>query len=398
MHVEQAIYGCHAGGGYRFLARSPGFHDEWLPEAEQICVGFGERPSGTRCPRAVYAQPLGKERVAVVQVADQGTDDSGRPGALAFHLLVLSRDAYLRTGPDPFALAERLPPDWNARDSLPTLEVNEMFPRRSVTAIRAILERADGAAILAAAQVLADGGRLVLERDQPAQDFIPAVWRLLPTSIQSELWPATFAFDNTLAFGFLAIPRVPADALPGFLREDQLDDYPIGRFEERLRLAIADDDQAELDSVLNRRSPRQTLRLGLILAAALALVATLSALVQPPPQLPPPTPTRRALTLPEPSAYPILTDNERASLAAALHDFAEALAVDVPDSADPNEVLIELWRHAPQTEAARTARHHADSGPPLRQFHALLWLHGLDNPAQPGLAPGELVERFRQAR
>ena len=41
--VEQALYGSRDAGGYRFLARSPGFRDEWLSEAEQLCTGFGER-------------------------------------------------------------------------------------------------------------------------------------------------------------------------------------------------------------------------------------------------------------------------------------------------------------------------------------------------------------------
>src|SRR5947209_17256490 len=92
--VEQAIYGGHGPGGYRFLARSPGFRDEWLPEAERLCTGFGERPAGVACPRAVFAQPFGKEHVAVVQAADQGADDQGRPGTLGFHLVILPANLY----------------------------------------------------------------------------------------------------------------------------------------------------------------------------------------------------------------------------------------------------------------------------------------------------------------
>ena len=84
LFIEQAIYGSQGAGGYRFLARSPGFLDDWLPEAQRLCTAFGERPAGVPCPAAVFAQPLGKQHVAVVQVADQGTDDAGRPGALGF--------------------------------------------------------------------------------------------------------------------------------------------------------------------------------------------------------------------------------------------------------------------------------------------------------------------------
>src|SRR5579883_2305933 len=110
LFIEQAIYGSQGAGGYRFLARSPGFLDDWLPEAQRLCTAFGERPAGVPCPAAVFAQPLGKQHVAVVQVADQGTDDAGRPGALGFRLLVLPRPIYSRWIGDPFLVAEHFPP------------------------------------------------------------------------------------------------------------------------------------------------------------------------------------------------------------------------------------------------------------------------------------------------
>src|SRR5438105_15628310 len=113
--LEHALYGGQDAGGYRFLAQSPGFREEWLPEAERLCTGFGERPAGVACPRAVFAQPFGKDQVALVQVADQGSDDQGRPGILAFHVVVLPYRLYAFLGGDPFYLAERLPPPWAAR-------------------------------------------------------------------------------------------------------------------------------------------------------------------------------------------------------------------------------------------------------------------------------------------
>src|SRR6266851_3263185 len=143
--IEQAIYGAFDGGGYRFVARSPGFREEWLAEAERLCTGFGERPAGVACPSAVFAQPLGRKHVAIIQVADQGIDDAGRPGALGFHLLVLPRLAYRGFGGDPFALAERQPPSWHSRGDLPTLEwPAEPPPPRTVAEVRRVLQRSDG--------------------------------------------------------------------------------------------------------------------------------------------------------------------------------------------------------------------------------------------------------------
>src|SRR5262249_35154668 len=113
--VEQALYGAFDGGGYRFVANSPGFRQEWLAEGERICSGFGERPAGIGCPAAVFARPIGRRHIAIVQVADQGVDDAGRPGALGFYLLVVPEAAYRQLGGDPFHLAERQPPPWQSR-------------------------------------------------------------------------------------------------------------------------------------------------------------------------------------------------------------------------------------------------------------------------------------------
>ena len=93
--IEQALYGNAASGGFQFLARSPGFRDDWLPLAEKICTSFGERPANTPCPLAIFAQPFGPKRVAIVQAGDQGSDDAGG---------LISREL-----PVPGASGQRLP-------------------------------------------------------------------------------------------------------------------------------------------------------------------------------------------------------------------------------------------------------------------------------------------------
>src|SRR5262249_48794917 len=197
--VEQGLYGAFDGGGYRFVARSPGFREEWISEAERICAGFGERPAGVACPAAVFAQPLGRHHVAIVQAADQGMDDAGRPGALGFHFLVLSRDHYRAYGGDPFQLAERQPPPWHIRGDLPALAwPAESLPPRTVDQTRRVLKRPDGPNLLGGSQVLVDGGRVVFQRQQPDSALLRDLWQLLPTRTRTELWPATFAFGNAL--------------------------------------------------------------------------------------------------------------------------------------------------------------------------------------------------------
>src|SRR5262249_11861987 len=158
------------------------FLDDWLPEAQRLCTGFGERPRGVSCPACVFAQAFGKRHVAVVQVADQGHDDAGRPGALGFYLLVLSRTAYRTLGGDPFALAARYPPPWQLRGELATLVVPDSLPPRTVGVVQGVLKREESAALLGGAQALVDGGRLVLERPTPATELVHSLWMLLPTS------------------------------------------------------------------------------------------------------------------------------------------------------------------------------------------------------------------------
>src|SRR5437868_14130423 len=107
--IEQGVILQSGSEAYELQARSPGFPDAWLPRAEELCRGFGRRPSGVRCPACVFAAPFDKRSVAVVQVADQAEPID----TLGFRLLVLSTDLYAWIG-DPFHIAERFALEWDA--------------------------------------------------------------------------------------------------------------------------------------------------------------------------------------------------------------------------------------------------------------------------------------------
>src|SRR5689334_8179121 len=170
--IEQALYGSKQGQGYGFLARSPGILDDWLPDAERLCTGFGEPPAGISCSGCLFAAPLNKQQVAIVQVADQGLDETGRPGSLAFHLLVLPRSLYRELGGDPFLIAEAFPPSWHARGELPSLSWTASPPSpRSVEQLHKVLNVEVSPTLLGSVQVLLDGGRVVFQR--PAPDPLP---------------------------------------------------------------------------------------------------------------------------------------------------------------------------------------------------------------------------------
>jgi hypothetical protein len=397
--IEQAIYGGHDPGGYRFLARSPGFLEDWLPAAERICTGFGDRPAGVACPTAVFAQPFGKSHVAVVQVADRGADDAGRPGALGFRLLVLPRDDYLFLGGDPFALSDRYPPSWEKRGELPTLSCPAEPPsRRTVAEIQALFERHKliQPTLLGSIQALVDGGRVVFERCEPDPDVIRALWRLLPTRSRAALWPATFAFGNRLGFHALVVPKVHGVEFADYVREEQAGEYPEGRYEHGLQVAAEAGDQAELDVLFARRSRADVWRLGLILLAGILFLTLMMKWLSPtvePPAAAPPVPAKMDLAPPDHFA-PTLNEEERKTLTPALTALAEKVGVPAPLPATAEDLLQALDTRLGTPDPTRSPGALRDQGPPLRQLRVLLWKHAAAGYNDLGLNPKELVQNL----
>ena len=257
--------------GVRVAAASEAFP---APDAERVAVLYGARPPGVLCPLAHFACPCGPGHVAVVQVADRPAPGSAVP-ALGLRFLILSRDLYRHLG-DPFAIADRYSPPWDASGSMPELEwPHEVLPPRRVEDIGRTLKTGDMNLLLGGVQALVDGGRLVLQRPTPDESLLRGLWQLLPDKTRRELWPASFAFAGDLGFHAAARPEVEDRLGPGTLTEDQARDYPAGRYELNLQIAAESGDQAELDRLLARRTSQDTLRLGLTmvaLALAMALV------------------------------------------------------------------------------------------------------------------------------
>jgi hypothetical protein len=399
--IEQALYGGQDAGGYRFLARSPGFRDEWLAEAEQLCTGFGERPPGVACPASVFAQPLGKQHVAVVQVADQGTDDTGRPGALGFRLLVIGRAPYTNLIGDPFAVAERFPPPWQARGELPSLAwPTEPLPPRTVAQVQKVLQRSEGPALLGGTQALVDGGRVIFERPAPDTELLQGLWTLLPTSTRSHLWPASFAFGNALGFDALVVPRVRAEEFSDYIGEEQAAEYPEGRYELNLQIAAEAGHQQDLDALFARRSQAQTIRLGLILLALMAVLALVSKFLvpsapAPPAATPAPPPSASKPQLRSAQDYPSLEPPARRRLTEDLRALAGRIGAPAQPASATAEALVEaIDRRLGTPDPQRDPGDDLTTGPVERRLRALLWKHGIAHHDDPGLSPAELVERL----
>lgn len=264
LRIQQAVLMADARG-VRILAQTEDFD---APEAERIAVLFGPRPEGVMCPRAHFACPFGKKHVAVVRVED-------RPNAyLGFRFLVLARELYKYLG-DPFAIADRYPPDWNATGRLADLQwPQELLPERTLEQLDAILKHGDGSLLLGSTQALVDGNRVLLKRTEPAEQFIRELWQLLPTRTRCDLWPATFAFSDELGFHAAVGPTLPTPRHGlQVLVEDAIRDYPQSSYELNLQIAIESGDRKALRKLLARRTADDTLRLGLYMLAFALVVA-----------------------------------------------------------------------------------------------------------------------------
>lgn len=274
MRIEQGLCSNATPDGFRWLARSPGYADDWLAPTEAMCVGFGKRDEDTTRVDALFALPLSRRHVAVVTVSDQ-------PTTTTFRVLVIPTQLYSDLGGDPFLFDDAFPTDWSARQTLPGLEwTSGPPPLRTVAELRRVLNVADErcAWLLGAAQVLVDGGRLVVERPTPDPSLIRDLWTLLPYSERAKLWPTTFAYGNANRFHVAIAPTVRADAYSDYVREDQAGDYPDGRYELALQIAVESEDERELQRLLTRRSRGEMVWIAVGLLVLIGLVALASRL------------------------------------------------------------------------------------------------------------------------
>jgi hypothetical protein len=400
MLIEQALYGSRDAAGYRFLARSPGFRDDWLPGAERLCTDFGERPAGVACAGCVFALPLGPRHVAVVQAAERGADDAGRPGTLTFRILAVPRELYDGLGGDPFLIADAFPPPPDADGDLPTLTWTAgPPPQRTVEALRKVLDVPQSAVLLGGTQALLDGGRLVFERREPAENLVRSLWALLPTNSRCGLWPATFVYAKPSRFHVAVVPRASDPELAAYVDEERAGDYPEGRYELALQTAVEGGDQDELDALLARRSRRQVFALALTLLGVLVVGAfSLGIFSFREEEAGRAAQAGAAVPgLPPVNACPRLDAAERQRLASRLAALGKRLDVEIP-AGDSEEALAKdlqvLDDRLGTPDRRRNPGRLSELGPLQRQVRALLWKHSVRGYDVRGANTVELLEKL----
>ncbi|HWE37250.1 MAG TPA: hypothetical protein VG406_11845, partial [Isosphaeraceae bacterium] len=218
VRFEQAVYGSFPfwDRGYDLLAHSPGCRPEWLAELKTICQGYGERPLGAAGAGGLFATQLRSGPWLVVGPAEQGLDDRGRPGAVAFHALFVEPRAYRKTGFDPFAFLDQFRRDWTS--DIHTLPAGEV----ALDAIPPVVAIDDRASRIAAA--IARGSRVALQANEPIDELARMVWHALPPRVRKRASLATWAFGNARRYDLVALPRLAGVALdPSYIDPATLD-------------------------------------------------------------------------------------------------------------------------------------------------------------------------------
>lgn len=250
--IEQALF-----RGSELLGQSPGHSDTiWLlqPMIEMMQPTAADGDS-------IYVHQLTKDLVAVVQT--HGTWS---------RVLVVPGPLY-RLIHDPFRLTREFPPEFTPNSRLAELPWIHGRPApRELSAVQKVLREGDGPTLLGAAQALVDGGRIAFQRSQPDPDLFEQIWMLLPDSVRGELSFATFTRNNALQFDLLATPIVNPDDHPRYLTERHAGDYPEGRYELALQMAVESEDEGRMRELFARRSGSQAMRLAwTMLLAAIGL-------------------------------------------------------------------------------------------------------------------------------
>lgn len=253
--IEQAVF-----RGTEPMARSPDFSDDYVELSRDLIDSLSLSPGDNE---ALIVYRWRNDVVAVCQTRGTSVRVLAVPGSL------------YRLVHDPFRLTREWVPEFNTRGELPALPWIHGRPEpRDIADVQDALREGDGPTLLGAAQVLVDGGRLVFERPQPDHRLIEQIWMLLPDSVRGELSIATFARANELKLDVFVTPNVDPDQFPRYMTERQAGDYPEGRYELALQMAVEADNEGQMRELFARRSGSQAMRLAwtlLITAIGLGL-------------------------------------------------------------------------------------------------------------------------------
>jgi hypothetical protein len=204
---EQAVYGSFAfwNRGYGVLTHSAGCRPQWLAELRSVCQRYGEPPTGAARSDGFFALPLECGPWLIAGAHSLGFDDLGRPGALAFHAVFVSRWAYCLAGGDPFAFEPVIRADWSESDQRRVLPQGQLscrlFGSPRVPAV-------EGLHVDTITTALIQRRRVLVQSSAPIGALAREVWGRLPWRVRVRASVATWAFGTGNEFDLVALPKL----------------------------------------------------------------------------------------------------------------------------------------------------------------------------------------------
>jgi hypothetical protein len=216
IRLEQAVYGSFPfwDRGYAILAHSAGCRPQWLAELKAACQRCGEPPAGLAPADSLFTMRLRGGPWMIVGVHPQGSDDQGRPGALAFHALFINPWAYRWIGADPFAFVDCLRGDWSKDDRGRILPA-AVWSAAARNVATSTPYHDNDPRLPQVVAALSQGRRVVVQSTEPIDGLARNVWRALPRSVRSRATVATWAFDNANQFDLVGLPKLVGMRLNG---------------------------------------------------------------------------------------------------------------------------------------------------------------------------------------
>ncbi|RUL88487.1 hypothetical protein [Tautonia sociabilis] len=200
---EQAVYGSFPfwHRGYDLLGRSPGCRPEWVAGMKEACQRLGERRRGESPPGGLVSRWLADGCWMVLRPFSPGSDDVGRPDAVAFHALFLQPKAAATAAFDPFQLLPAFREDFGPdSDALPSGAI--ALSRSSAGG-----QPAD-ARVEAIVEALCKGCRVLVESDGPIDPLAGRVWERLPRRVRHRRSLATWAYSDSGIFDLVGLARL----------------------------------------------------------------------------------------------------------------------------------------------------------------------------------------------
>jgi hypothetical protein len=200
---EQAVYGSFPfwHRGYDLLGRSPGCRPECISALKETCQRLGERLRGVAPPGGLVSRWLADGSWMVIRPFSPGSDDVGRPDAVAFHALFLGGEAARRVGSHPFRLSSAFRDDFGPEET--ALDAGSLTIPRPTR-----LEDPEDPRAAAIAEAIGLGRRALVESEGPIDRLAEQVWDRLPRRRRHRRSLATWAYTDAGLFDLVGLPRL----------------------------------------------------------------------------------------------------------------------------------------------------------------------------------------------